>query len=74
MLQWNLSSSNTDGSFIMANLNMFVNWLRNSSNSSRKQIFKEIFLFYHEIVCCVYSLELPHWGNSNEYTQHTIIL
>ena len=32
------------------------------------------FLFYHEIVCCVYSLELPHQGNSNEYTQHTIIV
>ena len=31
-----------------------------------------LFLFYHEIVCCVYSLELPHRGNSNEYTQHTI--
>ena len=25
--------------------------LRNSSDSSRKQIFKEIFLFYPEIVC-----------------------
>ena len=23
-------------------------------------------------VCCVFSLELPHWGNSNEYTQYTI--
>ena len=34
----------------------------------------EIFLFYHEIVCCVHSLELPHWGNSNEYTQYTIIV
>ena len=33
----------------------------------------EILSFYHEIVCWVYSLELPHWGNSNEYTQHTII-
>ena len=32
------------------------------------------FSFYYEIVCCVYSLESPHWGNSNEYTQHTIIL
>ena len=34
----------------------------------------EIFLFYHEIVCCVYSLESPHRGASNEYTQHTIIV
>ena len=33
-----------------------------------------MFLFYHEIVCCVYSLESPDQGNSNEYTQHTIIV
>ena len=33
-----------------------------------------MFLFYREIVCCVYSLELPHRGDSNEYTQHTIIV
>ena len=32
------------------------------------------FLFYHAIVCCVYSLESPHRGDSNEYTQHTIIV
>ena len=38
----------------------------------KKQIFREIFLFYHEMVYCVYSLELPHRGDSNEYTQHTI--
>ena len=24
------------------------------------------------MVCCVFSLELPHGGSSNEYTQHTI--
>ena len=64
-LQSNLDSSNTDGSFTMANSNSFF---------SRKQIFREIFLFYREIVCCVHSLELPHQGSSNEYTQHTIIV
>ena len=48
--------------------------LRNFFNSSRKQMFKEIFLFYHEVVCCVYSLESLHRGNSNEYTEHTIIV
>ena len=37
--------------------------LQNFSDSSRKQIFREIFLFHHEIVCCVYSLESPHQGN-----------
>ena len=34
----------------------------------------EIFSFYHEIVCCVYSLEWPLWSNSHEYTQHTVIV
>ena len=48
--------------------------LRNFSDSSRTHILREIFLFYYEIVCCVYSLESPRWGDSNEYTQHTIIL
>ena len=40
----------------------------------KKQIFKGIFLFYHEIVCCVYSLKSHHRGDSNEYHQHTIIV
>ena len=47
---------------------------RNSSNCSRKQILRGIFLFYHKIVCCLYSLELHHQGSSNEYIQHTIIV
>ena len=66
--------SNLDGSFTMANSNSFFESLRNSSDSLIKQIFKEIFLFYREIVCCVYSLQSPHPGDSNEYTQHTIIV
>ena len=40
----------------------------------KKQIPREIFLFYHENVCCMYSSESPHRGNSNEYIQHTIIV
>ena len=31
-------------------------------------------LFYHEIVCCVYLLESPHRGDSDERTQDTIIV
>ena len=30
--------------------------------------FREIFLFYYENVCCVYSLKSPHLGITNEYT------
>ena len=55
-------------------LGLIFESLRNFSDSSRKQRLKEIFLFYYEIVCCVYSLESPHRGDSNECTQHTIIL
>ena len=31
------------------------------------------FIFLYWKVCCVFSLELLHQGDSNEYTQHTII-
>ena len=70
-LQSNLNSTNIGGSFTMDNSNSF---LRNSSDSSTIQIFREIFVFYHKIVCCVYSLESPRRGDSIEYTQHTIIV
>ena len=71
MMTTNLIISNTNGSFTMANSNSLLS-LRNSSNSSRKKIYREIFLFYHEIVYCVCSLESPHRGDSNEYTQYII--
>ena len=33
----------------------------------------DIFLIFFNIkVCCVFSLESPHRGDSNENTQHTI--
>ena len=28
-------------------------------------------IFYNMKVCCVFSLESPQWGDSNEYTQYT---
>ena len=31
------------------------------------------FLFFNMKVYCVFSLESPHRGDSNEYTQHTVI-
>ena len=30
-------------------------------------------IFFNMKVCCVFSLESPRLGDSNEYTQHTII-
>ena len=29
-------------------------------------------VFYNMKVCCVFSLESPHRGDSNEYTQYTV--
>ena len=31
-----------------------------------------LFFFFKMKVCCVFSLESPHRGDSNEYTQYTI--
>ena len=32
------------------------------------------FLFFYNMkVCCVFPSESPHRGDSNEYTQHTMI-
>ena len=74
IIQYNLNGSNLDGPFTLDDSNSFFQSLQNPSNSLRKQIFRDFFLFYHGIVCCMYSLEPPHRGNSNEYTQHTIIV
>ena len=30
-------------------------------------------IFFNMKACCVFSLESPHRGDSNEYTQHDII-
>ena len=73
-VQSNLDSSNTDGSFTKANSNSFLSPYEVLPIAKKKQIFRENFLFYREIVCCVCSLESPHRGDSNEYTQHTIIV
>ena len=38
-----------------------------------QELNKDIFLIYLNMkVCCVFSLESPHRGDSNEYTQHTV--
>ena len=73
LIQSNLNSSNTDGLFTMANSNSFVSPYEILPLAQENK-YREIFLFYHEIVCCVYSSESPHRGDSNEYTQYTIIV
>ena len=73
-IQWNLNGSNTDGSNTMDNSNWFLSSYKILLTAQVNKIFREIFLLHHEIVFCVYSLESPHQGNSNEYTQYKIIV
>ena len=44
------------------------------ADNSRNQIFRGIIRFYLEFVYCVYSFGSPRQCDSNEYTQHTIIV
>ena len=74
LIQYNLDCSNTDISFTVDDSNSFLSPLEILPIAQENKYFgslKEMFLFYQENVCCVYSLER---GDSNEYTQHTIIL
>ena len=41
---------------------------------AQEKKYLSFLLFYYEIVCCVYSLESQHRGDSKEYTQYTTIL
>ena len=54
MLQSNLNSSNTDGSFTMANPNTFFESVRNSADSSRKQIRKFSYFIKKLYVVCTH--------------------
>ena len=50
----------------------WVPWKK--SYSCRFGIIKVVFLFHIKMVYCVYSLESPHRGDSNESTQYTFML
>ena len=74
-IQYNLNGWNTDGLFTLDDSNSFFSpykILPIAQENKYLRIF--FFLFYHGIVCCMYSLESPHRGDCNEYTQHTIIV
>ena len=74
VIQANVNSSNTDGSFTMANSNSFLGPYEILLIAQENRYLGKFFLFHHRIVCCVYSLESPHRCDSNEYIQHTMIV
>ena len=72
-IQYNLNGSNLDGSFTVDDSNFFFSpykILQIAQENKYLGIFS--YFFFHGIVCCVYSLESPHRGDSNECTQHII--
>ena len=73
-VQYNLSGSNPDASFTVDDSNSFFSPYKILPIAQENKYLGMLFLFYHGIICCVYSSESPHQGNSNEYTQHTIIV
>ena len=78
LIQYNLNGSNPDCSFTVGDSNSFFQSLQNPSNSSRKQIFRDLNQCESDFVMELYvmcnQVELPYRCNSNEYTQHTIIV
>ena len=46
--------------------------LRANKVLSKRQVRRHNVDFLNTKVCCVFSLESPHRGDSNEYTQYTI--
>ena len=73
-LQYNLNGSNPDGLFTVDDSNSFFSSYKFLPIAQENKYLGFFFLFYHRIVCCVYSLESPHRGNSNEYTQHYVTI
>ena len=68
-IQSNLNRSNADGLFTMANSNVFLSPYEILSIAQGNNNLWKFSSFYHEIVCCVYSLELSHRCDSNEYLE-----
>ena len=63
--QYNLNGSNTDGSFTVDDSNFCFSPYKFLPIAQENKYLGIIFLFYHGIVCCVYSLESPHRGTLN---------
>ena len=72
-IQYNLNGSNTDGSFTLDDSKFYFSPYKILPIAQENK-YLGIFFSYHGIVYCVYSLESPYRGDSNEYTQHTTIV
>ena len=66
-IQYNLNGSNMDGSFTVDDSNSFFSPYKILPIAQENKYLGNFSYFIMGFVCCVYSLELPHRGNSNEY-------
>ena len=72
-VQSNFSGSNTFGTMkISSRQGLFESMRVDYSARSGGLIGTSFFIFFNMKVCCVFSLESPHRGDSNEYTHYTI--
>ena len=64
-LRYNLNGSNPDGSFTLDDSKYFFSPYKILPIAQENKYLGIFFLFYHGIICCVYSLESPRRGDSN---------
>ena len=73
IIQSNFSGSNTFGTMKISSRQGYFEPMRVEYSVRQGGLIGiSFFIFFNMKVCCVFSLESPHRGDSNEYTQYTI--
>ena len=71
-VQSNFNGSNTFGTMKINSRQEWFEPMRVDYSARSGGIIRIFSIFFNMKVCCVFSLESPHRGDSNEYTQYTI--
>ena len=71
-IQSNFNGSNTFGTMKISSTQGYFEPMRVDNSARSGGITRISLIFYNMKVCCVFSLESPHRGDSYEYTQYTV--
>ena len=71
-IQSNFNGSNTFGTIKICSRQGKFKPMMVDNSARSGGIIKIFLIFYNMKVYCAFSLESPHWGDSNEYTQYTV--
>ena len=71
-IQSNFNGLNTFGTMKISSRQGYFEPMRVYNSARSGGIIRISLSFYNMKVCCQFSLESPHWGDSNAYTQHTV--